>query len=74
MEKTSLFALMGLIAILFCPAAHAGGPQSAFFQTSGPHLVQRHIYYHERHTGPACTKQAERLRPCLGKNGLIVWG
>ncbi len=63
----------GLVILLWCSAASAQGQQSAYFKMSGPHLVQQHIYYRERHRGPACNGPVKRNTPCLGANGLIIW-
>ena len=66
-------ASFGLAILLWCSAASAEGQQSAYFKMSGPHLVQQHVYYRERHLGAACNAPVVRNTPCLGANGLIIW-
>jgi hypothetical protein len=73
MSRPEFATLLGLTLLLWGSAARAQGQQSAYFKISGPHLVQHHIYYRERHRGPACNGPVVRNMPCLGANGLIVW-
>jgi hypothetical protein len=73
MARSFLATLLSLILLLWGSAASAEGQQSAYFKMRGPQLVQQHIYYRERHRGPACKGPVVRNTACLGVNGLIVW-